>query len=108
MTRWQNGHWKSENSSSLIGASGLPAADLLGISFFVLSLDVLANAKDIQALRPGDSSILLEYMLYRAPSVLVNYMGISMLLAMLLSLTELSYRNEMAAIWSVRRSDSAA
>ncbi|MCA3559856.1 MAG: LptF/LptG family permease [Aestuariivirga sp.] len=73
---------------------------LLGISFFVLSLDVLTNAKDLQALRPGDMTILLKYMLYRAPGVLVNYMGISMLLAMLLSLTELSYRNEMAAMWA--------
>jgi lipopolysaccharide export system permease protein len=75
-------------------------AILLGISFFVLSLDVIANAKDIQALRPGESSILLEYMLYRAPSVVSNYMGISILLAMLLVLTELSYRNEMVAIWA--------
>ena len=73
---------------------------LLGISFFVLSLDVLTNAKDLQALRPNDMTILLQFMLYRAPSVLVNYMGISMLLAMLLSLTELSYRNEMAAMWA--------
>ncbi len=62
-------------------------AILLGISFFVLSLELLANAKDIQALRPGDSSILFEYMLLRAPSVISNYMSISMLLAMLLSLT---------------------
>ncbi|WP_421694095.1 LptF/LptG family permease [Aestuariivirga sp.] len=73
---------------------------LLGISFFVLSLDVLANAKDLQTLRPDDGMILIQYMLYRAPAVLSNYMGISMLLAMLLSLTELSYRNEMAAMWA--------
>ena len=76
------------------------AAILLGISFFVLSLDLLSNAKDVQALRPGDSWILLDYMIHRAPGVLSNYMGISILLAMLLSLTELSYRNEMVAIWA--------
>jgi len=75
-------------------------AILLGISFFVLSLDLLANAKDVQALRPGDSWILIDYMLHRAPSVVSSYMGISMLLAMLLSLTELSYRTEMVAIWA--------
>jgi lipopolysaccharide export system permease protein len=75
-------------------------AILLGISFFVLSLDLLGNAKDLQALRPGDSGILLDYMIYRAPSVISNYMGISILLAMLLALTELSYRNEMVAIWA--------
>ncbi|MCA3572924.1 MAG: LptF/LptG family permease, partial [Aestuariivirga sp.] len=75
-------------------------AILLGISIFVLSLDLLGNAKDLQALRPGDSGILLDYMIYRAPSVLSNYTGISILLAMLLTLTELSYRNEMVAIWA--------
>ena len=75
-------------------------AILLGISLFVLSLDLVTNAKDIQALRPGSLSILLEYMAMRAPSVVSNYMGISMLLAMLLSLTELSYRNEMVAMWA--------
>ncbi|WP_373504029.1 LptF/LptG family permease [Aestuariivirga sp.] len=75
-------------------------AILLGISFFVLSLDLVTYAKDIQALRPGSLSILPEYMLMRAPSVISNYMGISMLLAMLLSLTELSYRNEMVAMWA--------
>lgn len=75
-------------------------AILFGISFFVLSLDLLTNAKDIQALRPGEGSILIEYMIHRAPAVFSNYMGISMLLAMLLTLTELSYRNEMAALWA--------
>ena len=75
-------------------------AILLGISFFVLSLDLVTYANDIQALRPGSLAILPEYMLMRAPSVISNYMGISMLLAMLLSLTELSYRNEMVAMWA--------
>lgn len=75
-------------------------AILLGISFFVLSLDLLTNAKELQELRPGDTGILFDYMFYRAPSIIQNYMGISILLAMLLSLTELSYRNEMVAIWA--------
>jgi lipopolysaccharide export system permease protein len=75
-------------------------AILLGISFFALSLDLLTNAKDVQALRPGSSAILLDYMIHRAPAIISNYMGISILLAMLLSLTELSYRNEMVAIWA--------
>jgi lipopolysaccharide export system permease protein len=75
-------------------------AILLGISFFVLSLDLLTNAKELQALRPGDSSIIFAYMLNRAPAIIQNYMGISILLAMLLSLTELSYRNELVAMWA--------
>jgi lipopolysaccharide export system permease protein len=75
-------------------------AILLGISFFVLSLDLLTNAKELQALRPGDSGILFDYMVYRAPAIIQNYMGISILLAMLLSLAELSYRNELVAMWA--------
>ena len=35
----------------------------------------------------------------RAQRVFANYLGLSILLAMLLSLTELSYRNEMVALW---------
>ena len=74
-------------------------AILVGVSFFVLSLEIVVNAKDIQALAPGSTSILLHYLMMRAPAVLANFMGISMLLAMLLSLTELSYRNELVALW---------
>jgi lipopolysaccharide export system permease protein len=72
---------------------------LLGISIFALSLDILNNVKDIQALRPGSSWIMIEYTLMRAPAVFANYLGLSILLATLLSLTELSYRNELVAIW---------
>lgn len=72
---------------------------LLGISIFALSLDILNNVKDIQALRPGSSWIMIEYTLFRAPAVFANYLGLSILLATLLSLTELSYRNELVALW---------
>lgn len=75
-------------------------AILLGISFFVLTLELLTYSKDILALRPGDMSILLEYVLARAPRVLSTFLPISMLLAMLMALTELSYRNEMTALWA--------
>ena len=75
-------------------------AILLGVSVLVLSLDLLSNAKDIQGLDPGHASIILKYVAMRVPAVLANYMGISILLAMLLSLTELSYRNEMVALWA--------
>ena len=44
-------------------------AILLGISVLVLSLDLLSNAKDVQALAPGHATILLKYMLWRAPAV---------------------------------------
>ncbi|MGB9142602.1 MAG: LptF/LptG family permease, partial [Aestuariivirga sp.] len=40
------------------------------------------------------------YMLQRAPSTLATFLPISTLLAILLTLMELSYRNEISAIWS--------
>ena len=73
---------------------------LLGVSVFVLTLEVLSYADDILALRPGDLSIIAEYLLARAPGTLSTYLPLSMLLAMLLVLTELSYRNEITALWS--------
>lgn len=75
-------------------------AILLGISILALSLELVAHAKEIQALQPGSALIIFKYLLMRAPSMLANYMPISILLAMLLALTELSYRNEMVALWS--------
>ncbi|WP_395686365.1 LptF/LptG family permease [Aestuariivirga sp.] len=73
---------------------------LLGITVFVLSVELLVNAKELQMLQPDDPGIIVRYMIFRAPSVLANYLVISLLLAMLLSMTELSYRNEMSAIWA--------
>jgi lipopolysaccharide export system permease protein len=75
-------------------------AILLGVSLFVLTLEMLTYAKEILALRPGDLSILADYLLARAPGTLATFLPISMLLAMLLVLTELSYRNEITALWS--------
>lgn len=73
---------------------------LFGVSIFVLSLDVVAYAKEILALGSGGAGIVAEYMLMRAPSTLATFLPISMLLALLLVLTELSYRNEIPALWS--------
>jgi lipopolysaccharide export system permease protein len=75
-------------------------AILFGVSIFVLSLDVVAYAKEILALGSGGIGIVAEYMLMRAPGTLATFLPISMLLALLLVLTELSYRNEIPALWS--------
>ncbi|MGH6630507.1 MAG: LptF/LptG family permease, partial [Burkholderiales bacterium] len=75
-------------------------AILAGISIFVLSLEAITNSPEILALRPGDSGIVLEYILYRAPGTLATFLPVSLLLAVLLTLTELSYRNEVAAFWA--------
>ncbi len=75
-------------------------AILLGISIFVLSLDAIGYSLEILALRPGSSWIVLEYILYRSPGTLATFLPVSILLATLLTLTELSYRNEISALWS--------
>jgi lipopolysaccharide export system permease protein len=75
-------------------------AILLGVSIFLLSLEAAGNSAEILALRPGSSWIVLEYILYRSPGTLATFLPVSMLLAMLLTLTELSYRNEVSALWA--------
>ena len=76
------------------------AAILVGVSIFVLSLEIVGYSTEILALRPGDSGIVAEYVLLRAPGTLATFLPISMLLALLLVLTELSYRNEITALWA--------
>ena len=71
-----------------------------GISIFVLTLDIVTYAKDIVQIDSGGLASIGRYGLYRAPSILATFLAISVLLALLLTLTELSYRNEMPAIWS--------
>ena len=75
-------------------------AILAGISIFVLSLDAISYSLEILALRPGDPWVVPEYILYRSPGTLTTFLPVSMLLATLLTLTELSYRNEISALWS--------
>jgi lipopolysaccharide export system permease protein len=73
---------------------------LLGISIFVITLDVVTYAKEILALDNGGPAIVFSYFIMRAPGTLSTFLPISVLLALLLVLMELSYRNEMPAIWS--------
>lgn len=75
-------------------------AILGGVTIFVLSLEVVGYSGEIFALRPGDFSIVPEYMFTRSPVTLAAFLPISMLLAMLLTITELSYRNELIAVWT--------
>lgn len=73
---------------------------LFGISLFVITLDVVTYAKEILQLRGGDLSVIFSYFLLRAPATLSTFLPISILIALLLLLMEMSYRNEMPAIWS--------
>ncbi|CAN5307144.1 hypothetical protein BH10PSE7_BH10PSE7_20600 [soil metagenome] len=71
---------------------------LLGISLFVVTLDVITYVTEILQLGGGLATVL-KYAALRAPAILSTYLPISALLAVLLVLMELIYRNEISAIW---------
>lgn len=73
---------------------------LFGISAFVILLDVATYAEEILKLRHEDPWSLLQYAGLLLPKTLSTFLGMSVLLALLLTLTELSYRNELTAIWA--------
>ena len=73
---------------------------LFGVSLFVLTLDAVTYANEILQLRGNDPTAIAYYMLLRSPGILSTFLPISVLLALLLALTELSYRNETVAMWS--------
>jgi lipopolysaccharide export system permease protein len=75
-------------------------AILLGMSLFVLTLEIVTYANEILALESG-TAIIFKYLLARAPATLATFLPMSLLLALLLTLTELSYRNELTAIWAM-------
>jgi lipopolysaccharide export system permease protein len=72
---------------------------LFGITAFVLTLDVVTYADDILNLHNDDLSAVGEYALLRAPSILSSFLGLSLLIAALIMLTEISHHSELVAIW---------
>jgi lipopolysaccharide export system permease protein len=74
---------------------------LLGLTIFVLTLEIVTYVKEILAQGEGQWSFVGTYAFTRAPATLATFVPISLLLALLLTMTELSYRNETTAIWSV-------
>jgi lipopolysaccharide export LptBFGC system permease protein LptF len=75
-------------------------AILVGLSLFILTLEVVTYAKEILALEQG-LGIIAKYYAARAPALLATFLPMSLLLALLLTITELSYRNEITAIWAL-------
>lgn len=77
-------------------------AILLGLSLFVLTLEVAAYSKDVLAIDAdgGTLSSAFTYVMHRMPLTLATFLPMSLLMALLLTLTELSYRNELVAIWA--------
>jgi lipopolysaccharide export system permease protein len=74
---------------------------LVGLTVFVLTLEVVTYAKEVLAIEQDSLAIIGKYLLARAPATLATFLPISLLLALLLTMTELSYRSEITAIWAI-------
>jgi lipopolysaccharide export system permease protein len=73
---------------------------LFGISAFLLTLEIITYANEILDLHNGALWSIAYYALLRSPSVFSTFIPFSILLALLLALAELSYRNEITAFWA--------
>lgn len=79
-------------------------AILMGLSIFIVTLDAATYANDILELKNNDVNAIAVYALLRLPSVMSDFLPFCVLLATLLALMELSYRNELTAIWGAGQS----
>lgn len=77
------------------------AVIIIGIGGFVLTLEVVSLIRDMGVISPNIVVAIAKYCLMRTPSILTLFIPISLLLALLLTITELSYRSEMTAIWTI-------
>ena len=68
---------------------------------FVLTLESVGFISEILTIHPSPTQSLAHYAIFRSPSVLSVFLPISMLLALLLTITELTYRNEITAIFAI-------
>ncbi len=73
---------------------------LFTIALFVMTLEVVAYISEILNLDSNAGLAIMRYMAWRSPSVLAVFLPMSLLLAILLTITELTYRNEMIAIFA--------
>ena len=70
------------------------------IAIFVITLESVGFISDVLKITTNPVQALAQYALYRSPSVLAVFLPMSMLLALLLTITELTYRNEITAIFA--------
>ena len=73
---------------------------------FVLTLEIVGLLGDIKKIDPSLLMSVGQYALARSPGIAMTFLPFCLLLALLLAITELSYRNEMTAIWSAGISPS--
>jgi lipopolysaccharide export system permease protein len=82
------------------------AAILFGLSAFVLTLEVVSFLSEISLIGSNTLYSVGYYCLLRLPAIISLFLPTSLLLALLLTITELSYRNELTAIWATGVSPS--
>ncbi len=73
---------------------------LFGLAAFVLTLEVVGFLTDIFHIATNPLIAVLIYGLARLPGIVSLFLPTSLLLALLMTMTELSYRNELTAIWA--------
>lgn len=73
---------------------------LLAMTLFVLTLDIVGYISNILALGNNAFVTIAKYLVVRSPGVMSTFLPMSLLLALLLTITELTYRNEMSAIFT--------
>ncbi len=73
---------------------------LFGICTFFITLDVFTYADDVLAINNGELSSLGRYALLLLPGAASTFMALCVLLSLLLTLIELSYRSETVALWA--------
>jgi len=73
---------------------------LFGLSAFVLTLEVVSFLTDILHIANNPLLSVLTYGAFRLPGIISLFLPTSLLLALLMTMTELSYRNELTAIWA--------
>jgi len=73
---------------------------LVGLSLFVIMLDTLRNMDSILVDDSTPYTELFRYALLRFPQVTSTFWTLSLLLAVLLALTELGWRNETVIFWA--------
>jgi lipopolysaccharide export system permease protein len=72
---------------------------LLAMVAFVLTLEIIGSLTQILELDSSSFLAVTKYAAFRGPGIMSTFLPMSLLLALLLSITELTYRNEMAAIF---------
>ena len=75
-------------------------AFLIGTTGFVITLQVFTQVDDILKVGNDRPMAIAEYALLLWPGTAATFVAVSALLAVLLTLVELSSRNELAAIWA--------